>query len=366
MLMNNIRILLLADSPYLGGMTSHILSIVDSFRGRSGFEFVVATFPGQRSDNTLIEVARNRGITVHVFPMSCKFDVRVLGAFRNFISDQHIDLIHAHSYRSTLVPDFASVEVPVITTSHGMAVEPTLSTSFWQWVMLRSMRKQRLNIACSDYVRDWLISKGLDGNRVRTVHNCYSLPQSVEANVELRRELGIPDDDTIVLYMGRLVPGKGVEVLIESLRDLTGLSLVVAGEGPLCEDLQKQSDEAGVSVYFVGRTDSPSLYYKLADVVVLPSQMEALPIVLIEAAAYGKSAIATREGGMPEVVRDGESGILVTYGDISELRNALEKCMDPEIRNRMGQCAKEIWQENFTAERMASDLSQIYREVVEN
>lgn len=363
--MKTLRILLLADSPYMGGMTSHVLSILDGFVEREGFEFTVASFPAQHPDETLLEMARERGVDVHVFPMAWKFDLRVLGGFRRFVGEQGIDLIHAHSYRSTLIPYLARVDVPVITTSHGIAVEPTLSTRFWQWAMLRAMRRHRMNIGCSDFVRQWLIAQGCHEDKVTTVHNCYSPPEAGVSPSLSREELGILPDDMAVAYVGRLVPGKGLAELLDALDGQGSVSLVLVGDGPLRGELETKAAASGLRVYFAGSVTSPAAYYDLADVVVLPSRMEALPMTLVEAAAHGKPVVATRVGGIPEVVRDGESGLLVECGDMEGLRSALDRCRDVGLRTRMGARARELWAQGFTPSRMAEDLTRVYRGVVD-
>lgn len=136
------------------------------------------------------------------------------------------------------------------------------------------------------------------------------------------------------------------------------------GDGPLRPALESQAAALGAPVRFVGAVREPGPYYQLADAVVLPSRMEALPMALIEAAAYGKPAIATRAGGIPEVALDGESGILIDYGDIQALRQAIEALRNPDVRTRLGNGARARWNACFTLERMADGLAQAYRDAL--
>lgn len=353
------RILLLAESPYMGGITSHILSIVRAFGDSDRFEFVVATLEGRRGDRTLIEVADKSGIAVHVMPMSWAFDFGVMGRFRKFLAEREIDLVHTHNYRSTLVCALAGGPVPVVNTSHGMKVESSLRMRFWQWADLRAMRRHGMTVACSDFVRDWLVRQGLDEKKVCTVYNCYAPPDNA-GPAPSRESLGFGEDSLVVAYIGRLVEGKGLEHLVEALKDVPGSAGLFVGDGPLRAALESKAKEHGINAQFTGAVAEPSPFYQLADLVVLPSKMEALPITLIEAAAHGKPCIASKSGGIPEVVADGENGILFDYADVDALRIVLMQLYESPLREKMGNRASEIWRDKFSPDRMANELAEVY------
>ena len=390
------RILLLAESPYLGGITSHILSIVDAFQSGDTFHFTIATLPGRRSDETLLEQAAQRGLEVHELPMSWRGDLRVLRALNRFVEDHRIDLIHTHNYRASLVARLARVPVPVVNTFHGMKIAPVLSMRFWQWADLRTMRRHRLTIACSDFARQWLIDRGLDPARTRTVYNCCEEPPATRTSgggeelssartsgggeelssartsgpgegsasaAASRAAYHLPEQALIAAYIGRLVPGKGLPTLIEALAGSAALGLIV-GDGPLRPRLEAQARATGADIRFLGRTPDPAPFLEMADIIALPSEMEALPMALIEAAAYGKPSIATRAGGIPEVVQDGDSGILIEPGDSPALAGALARLQSADLRAHMGARARAIWEERFRPAVMAAALAWAYRDAL--
>ena len=361
--MSRTRVLVVADSPYFGGVASHVLAIHDAFRGHDRFEILLVTFSGRREDHALLQAAREQDVPIHVFPMSSTFDARVLGALRRFLAEARVDLIHTHGYRGTLLCALVARRVPMTSTCHGEAVAAGLRLRAWQWARLRSMRRRPLTIACSGHVRRWLIARGFGASAVRTIHNACALPDD-DNDAVTRAALAIPDDAFLPAYLGRLAPGKGLEHLIDSLANASNTVALVVGDGPLRPALEARARARGVDARFVGTTAQPEPYFNLADVVVLPSKMEALPMTLIEAAAYGKAAIATRVGGIPEVVDDAESGILFDYGDEAALRDALAQCRDPATRQRMGERAHRVWLERFSLPRMARDLAQAYDDVL--
>lgn len=354
------RVLLLAESPYFGGITSHLFSILDAFKDRDDFDLVLATLPGRRDDATLLDWARKRGQPVHVLPMAWAYDPRVFAALRRLVRSAAIDLIHTHNYRATLVADFARTGKPVINTFHLMVTEPSLRLKAWQWAELRAMRRHRLTIACSDFVRDWLIASGHLPGHVRTIHNAFAPPDPPAPPVT-RDELHVPEDRLVVLYAGRLVQRKGVGLLLEALAGMPDVTAVIVGDGPMRAALEQQAAALRVDARFVGPRDDATPFYPLADMVALPSSMEGLPMGLIEAAAYGKPAVATPVGGTPEIVRDGETGLLVPYGDVQRLRDALDRCRDATFRETLGQQARAHWQAHFTPARLAEELAAAYR-----
>ncbi len=360
------RILLLAESPYFGGITSHILSILDAFQAHAAhpYEFLVAAFPGRRDDTTLLDGCLARGIAVHSLPMAWTYDWRVAGALRRFVHEQGIDLIHTHNYRATLVTALAKHGVPVVNTCHGQVAEPSWRLKAWQAIELRVMRRHRFTIACSEYVRAWLLGKGLPEGQVRTVYNSFSPRQRNEVSPLTRASLGIPDAHTVVLYVGRLVLGKGLMHLLHAMTDFSQMTLVVVGDGPLRNELEAEAEALALDVHWAGRIDNPDPYYELSDAVVLPSAMEAFPMTLIEAAAHAKPGIATKAGGIPEVIGDNETGLLVDYGDEMQLRQALARCADSGLCRSLGQQARKRWESAFTPLRMAEALADVYTDAL--
>jgi glycosyltransferase involved in cell wall biosynthesis len=163
----------------------------------------------------------------------------------------------------------------------------------------------------------------------------------------VRRELGIPEEAPLVGTVGNFTPKKAHRDLIEAVpairRSLPEVRLVLVGHGPLEGDLRARVRDLGLesSVTFAGyRTDATRLADAF-DVFVLPSRFEGLSIALLEAMALGRAVVATRVGGSPEVIEDGESGILVQPGDPRALAEAIRSLLrDPSRRARMGEAAR--------------------------
>ncbi|MDQ3571824.1 MAG: glycosyltransferase [Actinomycetota bacterium] len=191
-----------------------------------------------------------------------------------------------------------------------------------------------------------------------------------KAGRDLRRELGIDDEDVVLTFVGRLVPIKRVDLLLRAFaiaRTRARVRLLVVGDGELAPELRELSDRLGVStaVSFLGyRRDLPRIA-AAADIAVLASANEGTPVSLIEAAAAGRPAVATRVGGVAEVVT-GETGVLAPRGDIEALAAGITRLAnDLELRARLGLAARERAIERHSVPRLLRDVEDLYDKLLD-
>lgn len=357
------RVLLLADNPYFGGVTAHLLAVIDAFAARNDIDLELAVLPGRSNDATLIDAAKDRGCPVHTIPMRHRFDPAAIRSLRTLALEGKFDLILVHGYRGAAVAALARTGLPIVGTSHGVAVAPALRTRLWQRLHLRRLAKAAAVVAVSKHVAQWLAENGVPPERIRVVYNGF--PPHEDGPTASRRDLGVPADAMAVLYCGRLAAGKGLPLLIEAARGIPEVFLVFVGDGPDRAALEAEAKQLAVPATFVGQVTDPYPYYRMADLIALPSEMEALPSVLIEAASQKRPAIATAVGGIPEIVKHEETGLLVPPGDAEALRDALERMTDQTRRVRYGLGAFVRWRNNFTLDTMADGLAAVYAEVVD-
>lgn len=183
-----------------------------------------------------------------------------------------------------------------------------------------------------------------------------------------RAELGLPPHAPVVLTVGRLVVMKGQRHLVDAVPGLAArfpdLQVVMIGEGHLHETLERQARDLGVAhvVRLPGRRPEARLLLDAADVFVLPSLNEAMPLVLLEAMDAGLPVVATRVFGSAEILADGETGVLVRPGDPAALETALARLLaDPALRARYAEAGRRRYRQSFTAARMAADTLDVYR-----
>jgi glycosyltransferase involved in cell wall biosynthesis len=226
----------------------------------------------------------------------------------------------------------------------------------------RWLRDADAFVAMSRLIRDEMVAAGVPGERIvllpHGVDTDRFRPATPGERDELRRALGLPRG-VLAVYSGRLLRGKGLEALLEAFAtvadlvpDLT-LVLLGSGEGQALsveEELRRRAGGPGLAgrVVFAGRVERVEDHLRAADLFVFPSVFEALGIALVEAAACGLPAVASRTGGIVDVVEDGRSGRLVGPGDLVALAAALrEMAGAKDQRAEMGRHARHVARSRF-------------------
>jgi glycosyltransferase involved in cell wall biosynthesis len=240
----------------------------------------------------------------------------------------------------------------------------------------RLLRDADAFVAMSRLIRDEMIEAGIPAERVRLLSHGVDTrrfrPASPAEREGLRAELGLPAG-ILAAYSGRLLRGKGLETLVEALADPRvppelRTVLVGSGEGALdaTDALRRSVAERGLDgrVLFAGRSERVEDYLRAADLFVFPSVFEALGIALVEAAACGLPAVASRTGGIVDVVEDGGSGLLAVPGDARELAQALAAlARDAPRRAAMGARARAVAVDRFDERDVLQGYQALFREV---
>ena len=309
------------------------------------------------------------------------------------------EIVHLHIYYGQLTPSiigvFQSEGIPVVQTLHeyklicpvatmvrdGQLCELCCTGSYWNAAVHRCNRKSIARslvtsieaytsrwlggpneidhfIAVSDFVRATMIRFGVKEDSISTIHNFIDT-NWFQATSE-------PGD--YFVYFGRLEQIKGVRTLIEAMKGLPA-KLVVAGEGEFLAQLRKDVAHHSVNVEFVGFQKGAALHDLIrgSRCVVVPSEWnETFGLVILEANALGKPVVASRIGGMPEVVRHGETGMLFEAGNVAELRLALEwMWKNPAAAMDMGAHARKWVETAFGKEAHYARIMRLYNEVVQ-
>jgi glycosyltransferase involved in cell wall biosynthesis len=288
-----------------------VADAVEQLRTR-GLEVEVVYPDLPRDGGGLVRLLRHR--PWRAISLFVSLSIRVRRAARD------ADLVHAHWLASAFIARLAGR--PFVVTLHGTGSagrfsDLSLATKM-PWLVRFLLRPARAVICVSEQLTDSMHAIGVA--QARWIPNGVAIP---ELN-------GAAEAEPFVLYAGRLSPEKGISQLLEATRDLP---LVVAGDGPL------RSLVPG-ALGFLPHVELERLYASAA-VVVLPSLHEGVPVCLLEAMAHGRAVVATNVGGMPELVEDGYTGILVEPGDPKALRAAIERLLaDAELRESLGRAAR--------------------------
>ncbi len=289
----------------------------------------------------------------------------VLGRYR-------IQIIHTNSYVPGNYARLAAalLRVPVIIDHwHGFSHFNRKRRFICRWLG----RVTDLSLAVSQGVKDYLIEQGaLDPAKVRVVPNRVDLARLRQhrPRTEVRRELGLTSEARVVGLVARLDHwGKGHReffTALAALSDRFPMEALIIGGGRRESEVKQLAAELGLAgrVHFLGqRDDIPDLLAAL-DIFVLPSHSEGVSLALLEAMAAGLPVIATRVGGLPEVVTDGDNGLLIPAKDPEALSQALERLLaDPALAKKLGENARRDVENNYSLDRLGREINEIYGEL---
>lgn len=367
-----IKVLECIRQGQIGGGESHLLSLVENL-DRSRFDPVVLSF----TDGPMVERLQKLQVKTHVIYTERPFDITKWTKVKELLRAEQPDLIHAHGTRagSNTLWAARSLKIPLIYTIHGWSFHND------QHPLVRHLRvmgeryltaRSAVNISVSasnrqsglDHIpglRAVVINNGIDQDRFS--------PFKTFGNI--RTQLNIPTGEVLVLFIARFTSHKQPLALIRAFREalfsLPGMHLLMVGDGDQkAEGLQlvKEMNLEHKVRFEAFRQDVPELL-AAADIFVLPSLWEGLPIGLLEAMAMGKAVIATNVDGTKEVVQAEENGLLVEPGDIPALAAALVRLgKDGELRETLRQKALDTIRQQFNAVHMTRSIEQVYREVI--
>lgn len=206
----------------------------------------------------------------------------------------------------------------------------------------------------------------------QSVRTDVCFPVTAEQKLALRRKLGLPENELVVIYTGRLVSYKGLPLLLDAwpeiLKQYPGAFLVACGAGGVdvfnCEEQVKQfvADRGlGGSVRLTGAVSNVDEFLKAADLYALPTQNEAFPLALLEAMACGLASVSTPVGGIPDIIGPEENGLMVAPGSELELRQAVLRLMsDPALRARLGEAALRTARDNYARETVTARYIELF------
>ena len=269
------------------------------------------------------------------------------------------DLVHAHNVKASLVARAAGGRrYPIVTTVHGVpAAELKTAARILRWSADRV-------VAVSAYVAEQLTASGLPPERITIIENTIS-PLPVHARELARQRLGLPLDVPVVLCAARMVDQKRHDLLLLAWAQLPSGILLLAGDGPNRRRIEADVEALGLGsrVRVLGVRDDVDWLLAAADLVVLPTDWEGLPISLLEAMGAGVPAVASRVGGILETV--GSAVRLVEPGSAAALaRGMIALLENPHERVRLATCAQELVRDRFGADQMLDSYDALYDLVV--
>jgi len=327
---------------------------------------------GGRGDRQILEATKDlaRGV---VIPCSGQYDGTAVRAIADYVAAQRIDVVHSHKYKTTFHALLARRKrpFPLLATYHNW-LEDSFMLKVYAFIDKRLARFVDANVGVSTVVAAELarfapadkvhyIGNGIDTDRFTPGHS------STNNRAAARARIGL-GDAPVVGFVGRLTPQKGVETLIAAFHalEVPGAQLLIVGDGEsraALEAAAKAGRNAARITFLGSRKDTPELF-RAMDVFVLPSYVEAFPMVLLEAMATGVPVIGTPVGDVPKIIEIGQTGHIMPTGDAQFLRSLLTTTLlDESERLRMGEAARANVVANHSAESFARNYVKLYEKI---
>jgi len=355
------------------GAEVQLLSLMRYLVRLPGFEWSVILF----NEGRLAEELRKLRVSLTVIPEQRFSTIGIAYRLAKTLLKIRPDVVHTHKYKDSLIGTLVAkaMGIPhVVRIVHGLP-EPFKG--------LRNAKMAGYTTA-DRFITRWLVDRVLTvssdiekvlagrygSNRVHCIHNGIDL-EAVRITIPreaLRRTWQIAEDAVIIGTAGRLVPVKGHAILLEAIRILRAskpnVTLFLVGDGPLRSDLEANVKRLGLesAVIFTGHQDQAYDCLNLMDIFALPSLHEGIPMVLLEALALERPVVATRVGGIPEVITHDLSGKLVHASDAEELARSLRELIErPDTAKSLGIEGRRQVEREYSAKTMANRTADMYR-----
>jgi glycosyltransferase involved in cell wall biosynthesis len=326
-------------------------------------------------EGAFAELARGEGFAVHLADVSRTFRLGGLLRLARLLRRTGTDVLHTHTQLAPNILGRVAGRLAGVRVVSHLHIENYFRPNRLARAVHRALDNATARLCArivvvSESTRQALVRQGYPARLMEVVYNGIELPDP-PADGAARDALGVPPETPAVAEVARLAEVKGQRVLIEALARIPEARAVLIGEdlehgGAYRAELERHAARAGVTgrVLFAGYRPDAAELAGAADVVVLPSSIEGLPVVLPEAMARARPVVATPVGGTAELVTDGETGLLVPPGDPDALADAIRGLLaDPELRRRMGEAGRRRVAERFSAEAMTRRILEIYDEV---
>jgi glycosyltransferase involved in cell wall biosynthesis len=387
--MRPIKLLTIVEATTINAVAKTVLEFYRSARelsqSASDFPLIegcVVTFD-RRGDvnatpNEFVTAARGQELEVEIIPEHRRFDMSVIPALRRVVESRGSEVLVTNSVKSHFLVWRSGLwrNLPWVAFHHGYTDtdrKMRLYNRLDRWSLPHA---DRLVTVCRAFAEELASSTGVPSDRISVQHNSIRRQPSVNtADVgALRTRLGIDESEKVVLSIGRLSREKAHLDLIEGFKHLRedspdiSLKLIIVGDGPERSGLEAAAESFGVRelVTFTGQVGDVQSFYPIADVFALPSHSEGSPNVLLEAMAANVPVVATAVGGVPEMVENNESALLVAPSDPPALAAAIARLLnDRDLAQRLTRNAATLVETRFNPNNYTRSLIEIYRDVIE-
>jgi glycosyltransferase involved in cell wall biosynthesis len=366
---NQINILHLRASNFYGGPERQLHLHARLARGQ-GFRVAVGSFTEKGREPEFLGVMAKDGIETHCFEVKNAYDPKAIRMVKRHLARAGTDILCTHDYRSQVIGFFATrgTRVKWVAFSRG-ATNENLKVRMYQEIEALVVRFADHIVAVSGAQRNRLLRMRVPAGKISVAHNCIDIPMLKRVEpVNLRRRYSLPDDSIVCVSAGRFSSEKGQAYLVAAaervLQTDARLRFLLFGDGPDLAEVRAMVAEKKLDSLVVcpGFERNMLGCIRGADILVNPSLSEGLPNVVLEGMALGIPIVATAVGGVPELIRQYENGILVPPMDAEALADAiLEFLGNPAWRAGFVQAALETVKSSFSFDSQMKILAGVYQ-----
>lgn len=357
----------------VGGLESVVSSLAEGMAARGHRVHVGAVVEPDAGDHEFVDGLDGDGVEAERLEVPHRAYHVEVRRLREMFERTSPDVVHTHGYRGDVVAGTVArwTGRPVVSTVHGFTGGGG-KNRFYEWLQERTLRRHDAVVAVSAPIRRRLVSRGVDADRLHLLRNAWTRDRELLDRDEARERLGLPGDAFVVGWVGRLTGEKGPDVFLEAVDRLArrdpDTAASVVGEGARRPDLEARARGLGIEdrVDFHGRVSAAAALFGAFDVFVLSSRTEGTPIALLEAVDAEVPVVATRVGGVPDVVRHEKEALLVPPEEPGALADAVTRVReDPGAARDRARRARERLRRRFAPGPWIDRYEEIYREAVE-
>lgn len=374
--MTPIRVVSVVEAWFVTGQAKNLLEFAQRGRvereGTRAVDLRLVTYErgaGAGEQNKFVTTARESGVPLDLVTERGRFDTDVLKQIREIVESHNPDIIQTHNVKSHFLMRLSGLwrDHRWVAFHHGYTT-PDLKMRAYNQLDRWSLRAaQSVVTVCGKFARD-LVEMGVREDRIIVRHNSVKPFQTPDPAKVKALRASFPADARILLVVGRLSREKGHAELLDALDLLRRgtkepFHAVFVGDGPEEERLKAAVKRLGLEAHvtMAGLQHDVRPYYALADAVVMPSHSEGSPNVLLEAMAAGVPVVATRVGGVPEIVTHEDTALLVEPRNPRAMAGAIRRMLENNsVRRRLAQNARHLAEEKYSPEAYRRSLVKMY------
>jgi len=320
-------------------------------------------------DSPMAQKAREAGLAVFPIAMRGEADPVACYRIRNLIKALQYDILHSHTSHAHSLAFFASIGCRVCRLVTRRVDFSIFRHSFLGLSGIKYRHMAEYFIAISHKIKDVMVADGVSAERISVVHSGVDLKRfEGVTGSHLIKEFNIKPDEKVVVNVAHLTGHKGQQFLVRAIPRIVekfpGVRFFIVGKGELLAELKALASSLGITreLVFTGFRSDVGAFYKITDLFVMSSVQEGLGTAVLDALAEGKAVVATDCGGIPEIIRDGETGRLVEPANPEALaRGIIDVLRHPELARQMANRGRVLVQNQFSIEAMAENNLAVYR-----